>query len=489
MMKYLLTFVKPLGFYVLLLLNIARAQDNHYAWMQYGSRNSLLYNAGLSQFEDQSAVILNPATLSSATGSSFNFNTNAVGLNYIRFENGLGQGFTLANSNLNILPSMASGVLKPKKNEKDWVLGYALYHSTMDNLNFTDRTEQKLDLINEAESPGAENYISQYQLTTDLDEVSVVAGLGWNISKSMALGLSQTFVYRSFQMIDKFTANAIPDVNSGASVDLVSTTYDIFVKYWKLYTYTKLGMTARVGKWDFGATLSTPALGIMGTGEMNADLRLINIGLDDDPSTPRRDFLANGRFEKIKPKYKLPWSLALGANRRWGNVRMYGALNFFSIVKKYAVLDPGTAPFIQPPSSENVLVTPNLLTLWDAKRFVFNGSLAADWIVREDYHLLFSFRNDNYYSDLKREDEGFIASKKTWNNYHVTFGTQRDFRSSQWVIGLRLNMGGRNDFPQPFSFNDPTEDNFFQGEPKTGKIRQTGLQLLLSYTFKIGGPK
>lgn len=91
------------------------AQDNHYAWMQFGSRNSILNSANLSRFEDQSAVIVNPATLSEATQSSFNFSTNAVGFNSINFKNGLGEGFTIKNSSLTILPSLAAGVIKPKK--------------------------------------------------------------------------------------------------------------------------------------------------------------------------------------------------------------------------------------------------------------------------------------------------------------------------------------------------------------------------------------
>lgn len=470
----------------LLFFNSTRGQDNHYSWMQYGSRNSILYNAGLSRFEDQSAVIMNPATLSAATNSSFNFNTNAVGFNYIKFKNALGQGFDLTNGNLNVLPSVAAGVLKPKKHQRDWVMGYALYNNIMDHLNFTDRTEQKLDLIDEAESPGEEYYLSQYQLTSNLNEVSLVGGLGWNINDKIALGFSQTFVYRSKSLIDKFTANVIADPNAGASVDLVSTVYDLYYNYWKIYTYTKLGLTANAGPWDFGITLSTPALGILGGGEMNADFRLGNVDIDDDINTPRLNFLANGRFEDLRIKYKLPWALALGATRHVGKVRWYGGLNLYSSVGKYAVFNPGPAPFIQPPSNENVLITPDLLTLWDARRFVLNGSLAADWIIREDYHFLFSLRSDKHYSSLRREDTGLSSANKTWDNYHFTLGTQRDFRSSQWVIALRFNMGGRDDFPQPFSFNDPTEDNFFQGNTKTGTIRQLGLQLLLSYTFTFG---
>jgi hypothetical protein len=57
------------------------------------------------------------------------------------------------------------------------------------------------------------------------------------------------------------------------------------------------------------------------------------------------------------------------------------------------------------------------------------------------------------------------------------------------VIGVRLNLGKNKEFPQPFSFTDPSEENFFQGERKTGTITSAGMQLLLSYTFKFNQNK
>jgi hypothetical protein len=93
---------------VLMMLSVLslEAQDNHYAWSQYGSRNSILYDANMSRFEDQSAVIVNPATLAEAKQSSFNFNTNAIGFHNIKFKNGLGEGFTITSNNINIFPAM-----------------------------------------------------------------------------------------------------------------------------------------------------------------------------------------------------------------------------------------------------------------------------------------------------------------------------------------------------------------------------------------------
>ncbi len=476
----------PLFLVCMLFEQTGFAQDNHYAWMQFGSRNSILNNANLSRFEDQSAGIINPATLSAATQSSFNFSTNAVGYNNIKFENGLGQGFTVKNSSLTILPSLAAGVIKPKKSKKDMVIGYALYTSNTDLLNFSDRVESRLNLINDTESPGDENYLAQYNINTNLDELNIVGGVGWNLTPALALGISQNFTYRFQEYAQKFSAYAIPDPGTGASVDLTGTNYDYYSRYSKLITYTKIGLKAKLNKWDLGVTIATPTLGIMGTGYILADLSLSNVRLDEDLNQPRRNFLANGEFDKIKATYKYPINAALGISRLMGKVRLYGGLTWYGNIDAYNILDPGDEAFIQPPGEQNVLYTSKALSLWSTNQTVINWSIAADWIIRDDYHLLFSLRSDQYYSDFDPAQDGFNPAIKQWDNYHFTFGTQRKFGWSEWLIGLRYNYAKRNDYPQPISFTDPSEDNFFRGDIKTGTITSNGFQLMLSYTFTFG---
>jgi hypothetical protein len=459
------------------------AQDNHYSWMQYGSRNSLLYNAGLSRFEDQSAVIMNPATLSEAAQSSFNFNTNVVGYNNIKFQNGLGDGFTVKSNNLNVLPSMASGVFKPKTNKK-WVMGYALYHANADILDFSDRTERKIDLINEAEGPGQENYLAQYNLKNSLDEFTVVAGLGWKINDKLSVGVSQSFIYRTQKYRESFAAYALTDPPLRAPVDLVGSNIDNYVQYNALITYTKLGLTYRTGKWDLGLTVSSPTLGLMGKGEILADLSLSNIRISRDLLEPRRNYLANGHIQDLKASYKYPVNVSLGASRLLGNVRLYGGLQWYGSVGEYTVLDPGTASFAQPPSADNVLLTRKALRVWSANKSVVNGSLAVDWRLKNDNHMLFSFRTDNHYANFDRKVDGNNLAVKQWNNYHFTIGNQREFKSSTWIYGVRFNYGKNNAFPQPVSFTDPSEGNLLQGEAEKGTITSFGVQLMVSYTFK-----
>jgi len=462
------------------------AQDNHYAWSQYGSRNSLLFNSNLSRFEDQSAVIINPATLAEAKQSSFNFNSNAVGFNIINFKNGLGEGFNITTNNINVLPAMASGVIKPKPiHEKKWVLGYALYSRNADKLNFSDRAEAKLDIINESESPGPENYLAQYNISTSVDEDAIVVGIGWPVKNHFRLGFAQTFIYSIQKYDQKYSAYAIPDADAGALLDFAGFALNYHADFYKLITLSEFGFTGNIKNWDFGGKLSAPTLGIFGKGYILADLSLINARIHPDLSAPRQSFVANGEFKKLPVRYKYPVQIALGLSRPFGKVRVYGSLAWYGLLKEQNILEPGDIGFVQPPNDENVLYTNQLLSFWTIHHALVNGSVAMDWMVKENYHFLLSVRTDYHYGGFHEERGGFNPALKQWDNYHVTFGTQRVIGSSEWVIGLQYIFAKQKDYPQPISFADPTEDNFFRGERATGTVTSNGLQLLLSYTFNF----
>jgi hypothetical protein len=467
----------PTCLVALLLLQAANAQDNHYEYMKMGSRNSILANAGLSRFEDQSAVIINPATLSFAVNSSFSFNTTAVGMSRVNFENGLGQGYDIKFMNLNVLPTTAAGVLKPKKNEKDWVLGYALFHPINDRLRFSDRNKYDVDMINNIESPGLETYLAQYNLSHDVDEVTAILGVGWNVSDKLALGVSQSFTYRSEEYLSAFTASSIPGSDQ-ATIDFVTFNRNFYTRYYRILTQTKLGLAWNPGKWNIGITL-----GLFGSGEVTGEVSLYNIRLE--PTEPRESFFANGRAEKQKATYKKSMALGVGATRRFGNVRLYGAVNTYTGIKNYSIMDPGPVDFIQPATAASIAGSADYMRVWAGNQTVVNGSIAADWNHKENKHWLFSFHTDKHFATSDDSEPGQNIVVKTWDNYHVTFGTQRVIGRSDWVLGLRYSFAQLKNAKQPYSFDDPSEDNFLQGERQTGKLVATSIQLMLSYAFSF----
>jgi hypothetical protein len=459
------------------------AQDNHYEYMKMGSRNSVLANAGLSRFEDQAAAIINPATLSFANTSSFSFNTTSVGYSNINFENGLGQGFNLKYGTLNVLPTMAAGVLKPKKNDKDFVVGYALYHPISDRLRFTDRRISEINVINDAESPGNENYLAQFNLDHYVDEVSLVLGVGWNIGENVALGVSQTFTYRGEEYSNSFTASAIPLTQT--DFDFVSYNSNIYTKYYKILTQTKVGLAMEIDKWNIGLTATLPSLGIMGTGEVMGEATLNNVHPGNDLTEPRTSYFASGRYEKQKVKYKQSISAGLGVSKLFGPMRLYGGLNYYAAIPIYDIMNPGPADFLYPNTPSNQAITADFLRIWAGNRAVLNYSLASDWIVKENRHLMISFHTDKYFTELGEEEPGHKLPVKNWNNYHVGLGTAQTIGRSDWVIGIRYSFAKRDDVKQPYSLDDPSEGNFLQGERTVGTVKASSLQLLLSYAFRF----
>jgi hypothetical protein len=469
----------------LLLSQGVNAQDNHYEFMKMGSRNSVLANAGLSRFEDQVAVVINPATLSFANYSSFSFNTTSVGLSSINFENGLGQGFDLKYGTLSVLPTMAAGVLKPKKEKRDFVIGYGLFHPISDRLRFTDRNKYYTDVINESESPGMENYLAQYTLNYDVDEVSLVLGVGWDISNNAAIGISQTFTYRSEEYNNTFTASAIPIDPQASSVDFVSFSSNFYTNYYKVMTQTKIGLAWQLEKWSIGITATLPSLGMFGSGEVMGELTLHNVHPEGDVTKPRTSYFASGRYEKQKVTYKKSMAAGVGVSRPFGNVRMYGAVNYYSAVKIYDIMNPGPADFIQPNTPANEAVTEDFLRVWAGNRTVVNYSLAAYWMLKETRRLLFSFHTDKYFSVIGENEPGHKLAVKTWNHNHVGVGTEQTIGRSDWVIGLRYSFAKRDGILQPYSLDNPSEDNYLQGDRERGTVKAKGIQLLLSYAFRF----
>lgn len=472
-----------------LVCSILEAQDNHYENNVLGPRNAALANSGLARFEDQTAVFTNPATLSEALGSSFNFNAITGGVSRIRFNNGLGQGISLRTGGFNMLPNMAAGVLKPKKSEKDFVVGYAIYHKYNDHVLLTDRRETtEYNIINETESPGNEYYSGQYHLDKDLDEVNMVLGLGWSLSDKVNIGISQTFGYHSESYREYFNAICTPlSTSTGATVDVVSAREDVFLTYWKGFTQTMLGLTWKAGKWDVGLVVQTPVIGVMGKGQMMGDVGITNVRINKDVNTPRFSVRGNGYYSKLKATYKTPWYVGLGVSRQFGKARWYGALKYYSAVKAYEVMNPGKVSFVLPPSPEADALTEGFLRVWGANRSTLNWSLATDWQISEKRNLMLSFSTNRHYQVPDSTQLGFSVPKKVYDLYMVSVGTKLNFTTSDWVVTLRYAFGKNDHVPQPYSFYQPTEAGLLGGKPGFGTLTGSILYLALNYTFKFAG--
>jgi hypothetical protein len=166
-------------------------------------------------------------------------------------------------------------------------------------------------------------------------------------------------------------------------------------------------------------------------------------------------------------------------------MRLYGGLNYYAAIPIYDIMNPGPADFLYPNNPSNQAITADFLRIWAGNRTVLNYSIASDWIVKENRHLMISFHTDKYFTELGEEEPGHKLPVKNWNNYHVSLGTAQTIGRSDWVIGIRYSFAKRDDVKQPYSLDDPSEGNFLQGERNVGTVKASSLQLLLSYAFRF----
>lgn len=460
----------------------AFGQDNHYESLQLGSRNSILTGAGVSRWQDQTAVFMNPATLVQADFKGITFNTAAVGLSNISFTNGVGKGYNLKSSTFRFLPALIGGDFKSKKNERIR-FGYAIYHRNRDDLRFATRAEYKANIINDTESPGQENYVAQYAIDKTFDETVGVFGLGYKLSDQWSLGVSFHGIYMSTQVIESLNATIITEPSVSPTVDVVSANEYINTRVSKAMAQLKFGLAYQNNGWSGGLTLSTPTIGVFGTGEIDANINLNDIKLSSFPT--RRSFFASARLEKLEATYKYPLSLSAGLGKQMRRLYVYGNLSAYMPIEKYVVLDPGNVAFLRPATAENVLNTPNFLQVWSVNRFVVNGAVGFDWQFNDRTRFLMSYALDQHFSESRPQDPGYQLPRKIWNLNHVNAGVQLSKARSEWIIGLQTAFGGDPNYQTPTSFDGPTEEGFLQGKRTTGEVKSTNLGVIISYSFKF----
>jgi len=463
---------------------VINAQDNHYEALQLGAKNSILSGATISKWQDPTAVFQNPATLSQTVGNSISFNTAAFTIYKVKLENNLGDKYTKKSSSTRFLPSLVGGDFRANKGESDWVWGYAIYHRNRDNLRFTNRIENNQNIINDAESPGNENYVGQSKLETEFDETAGVFGFGKKLNDRWSFGASFNGIFRTQDYRNAFTGNAIPDPANNPSIDLVASNSDIDVTYSKALAQLKFGLAYQHNGWNIGLTVMTPSVGIYGSGEIVADISLTNIKLPQN--TGRKNYIASTRLAKMKPTFKYPLNVAGGITRQFTKIQLSAAATWYAPISKYVMLDPGDAVFVRPPSDQNVLATKNFLQVWSVNNSVVNVSFSADWILKSNLHLLFGYALDQAYSEDKPEEPGFQLATKFWDLTHLNAGVQFIRAKSNWIIGFQSAFGKNSHYRQPRSLDGPTEENFLQGHPNMGIIKYTSTGIIISYSLKFG---
>ncbi|MDX2135901.1 MAG: hypothetical protein SFV52_14020 [Saprospiraceae bacterium] len=460
------------------------SQDNHYEGLQLGSKNALLSGAAVSKWVDQTAVVINAATMMNAQEAGITFNTTTGSLDNIVFRNGLGDDLDIKTSNAQLHPGLIAADLPILKDEANNRMGISIFRRIDDRTRFTSREEYMQNIIDDAEAPGMETFIGQYVLDIELTETTAALGWATRLSPTWSAGLATMAHFRSHRYRENFSAAAVADPAFNPAVDLVSAESDISLKASFALLQIRGSLAWQSGPWNAGFVLTLPSIRVWSDGDMIAEASLVNI--KPDSLSERKSYLASAFLDKQKPVFRYPVSVSAGVSRSFGAVTVSTSASWYGAVDRYVVIDPGDTPYLQPPSSENILYTQRFLEVWSSNRSLVNGAVSGEWTTSPRLSLMAGFRTDLHYAQFFDPlPPGFQLPKKIWNRYHVNFGAAFSNRFSRWIVGLQYSYGHADNYRQPYSLDNAGEGNLLQGERETGTIYQNGLTGVLSFLFFV----
>ncbi len=458
--------------------HIALAQDTHYWTHKYGPRNVLLGGGDDATSRDNSAIINNPGGLGFNRLPSLSITTNAYAMDNSKFKDGAGDGLDMKATQLNIIPLILSGVYKHKKFPK-WTVGYALVDKTRYRFKASQRFDGTVDVLDDDYSPGAEEFVSQLDMTNDLSEIWGGIAVAYKFNDHFALGISSFGAYREHNVSYGYTARAV--VNSSSPDLLVSTSNLLYsISYFNIRSITKLGASANFGKLNAGISVTVPSFSVYSDATVNGDITGVNLNFG---MGTRGNFIANDRQEKLKARYRSPASISAGANYKLRNTTWYVTGEYFFAQKPYVIMQPRPNDFIRPKGFAD-FASSDILNAAGGSKGVFNLALGVEHKLFKQYNMLAGIRTDKSYFREDVAGKGNDLSITSADLYHASLGVVVKGAKSDICVGVKASYG-RNKVGQLANISQPNDDFLLIGEEKDTHYRYYALSAILGYVYYV----
>lgn len=400
-------------------LNISnlRAQDSHYWTDQFGNQARLLAGAVFGSTDDLSSVFYNPGSLALVERSAILLSGNVFEVTNVRVKNTVGDE-DASFWNTKISPSLFAGEVGSKeKGQSRIAYSFLTRYSSklrLDSLATTDGG----DFLPELDFLGAD-----FRIDSEINEYWFGGTYSLPLGENTGLGVSTFFAYRSQRARVQSTAQALGQ-DKRAVVSNQVRDFD----YWHWRALWKIGLATYLQKWRVGITVTTPSVGIGGSGDVTYDDTLVGQTVDEqgNPLT----FIAIDK-QKVGANYKSPISIGFGAARRFGKSRVHLAAEWFNESTQFTILD--TEPFQAQSSGETI--TTDVVRELDR---VFNVAVGIEHEVSDRLYGYGGFRTD--LGGLSRDSTGNDAVTLL-NIYHVSGGATVRVNDNEFTLGGVFSYG------------------------------------------------
>jgi len=391
------------------------AQDAHYWNNQFGNRARLLGGAVIGSVDDVSAVYYNPGALALVDDVKLALAGRVIEIQNVSIEGFRGEGGDTSDLRLDLAPTLFAGEIKLGDRSKDR-LAYSFLTRYSSKFRLRSRTQVSgTDLGLEGSGFVANDFLGEL----DLNEYWFGATWARRVSDKTGLGVSTFFAYRGHRVNLQNSTKALTEDELGG-IGLLTNDF----KYSHLRLLWKVGVSTKWEKWQVGVNVTTPSIGLWGSGKRALDNSLVTQfpvpGSQGLPVTEINTF-----YEETGASYKNPFSVGFGAGRQFGATRLHLTGEVFAPVNEFTIID--SAPF-EGQTSGDVIDTAVTRDL----KSILNVAVGLEHQLKESLGLYGAFNTDFNATDRDGFDDVSVGE---FDLYHLSGGVSINIKGSDLTLG------------------------------------------------------
>ncbi len=327
----------PLLIMITLSAPVLHGQETNLWNQQYGTRSTLLGGAVIGSVSDLSATYYNPGALALFKEASLLLSAKGYEYSQQVIEGGAGDGRDLTSSSIKPLPDLVASSLP-----FDWLGEQSLAFSIL--------VRKRADIDLQTRGP-VTPLTTGGQAAAELIFVNNLSefwgGLTWStlLNENIGFGVTTYLAIRDQDRRTQLFSEELEQTGEVASSIYINDfTYIHYRLLWKA------GIGAKFDPLTIGATITTPGVGVTGSGSALANFA--SSGFDYDGDGQEDDVLTVSYKDDLTADYHSSWSYGLGGSYRIGNGRIHLSGEFIDGVERFELL--GTGEFVSQSSGDTV---------------------------------------------------------------------------------------------------------------------------------------
>ena len=395
------------------------AQDANYWTEQVGNKARLLGGAVIGSVRDLSAVYYNPGALALREEREILLAGRVIEYHSYSANTPLFQGQNFGWTRVMMPPSLFAGEIRVDNSGKNRM---AYSFLTRQNIYYKLRNRLEITRANTV-FQNLEFVANDFDNMLHLSEYWIGATWANKITPRIGLGLT-TFLAVRNHLVER--QNRTQGLTESGEAAIAMATDDFDYQHWRFLW--KIGLATWLEKWQVGITITTPSLGLAGSGARSYD-RTIASQFVDTAGNPLNSVATN--FQETSASFRSPFSLGFGASRNFSKTRIHFAAEWFAPFPGYEILD--TEPFFGQTSGEPIETD----VIQDLKG-VFNLAFGVEYQLKDNLSLMGAFSTDFDAAEPGSRDTASVARV---NIYHLSGGATFRVGSSDLTLGGRLSFG------------------------------------------------